>query len=64
MSEKEDFRATKESLAEVVSRAGRRTRSDDAMRRLVDAAFYRETHRAKPVPPREKDTAPPPGSST
>jgi hypothetical protein len=51
MSEVENFKASKEARAGVVARAARPAGHADVVRRLVDAAFYRETHRA--VPPEE-----------
>jgi hypothetical protein len=63
MSEKEDFKAAKESLAEVVSRGGRRSKSDGVIRRLVDAAFYRDTHRAQPDAGSTKKTEKPAGGT-
>ena len=48
MSEFEDFKAGKESRSDVVSRAGHPGGSTDVVRRLVEAAFYREAHQQRP----------------
>jgi hypothetical protein len=53
MNELDDFKAGKESRAGVVSRAGRPGGSADAVQRMVDAAFYRETHQKEPKPSTE-----------
>ena len=48
MSEFDDFKAGKESRAGVMSRASQPGGSADTVRRMVDAAFYRETHQREP----------------
>ncbi|WP_168200833.1 hypothetical protein [Allokutzneria sp. NRRL B-24872] len=52
--EREAFRTAEEARADV-TRPGRSAGTADVVRRLVDAAVYRETHRDEPQP----DTARP-----
>lgn len=49
VTEAENFKAGEEARADVLSRAGRHPGGlADAVQHMVDAAFYRETHRAVP----------------
>lgn len=57
MSEVENFQASKESRADVVARAARSAGHTDVVRRLVDAAFYRQTRRAGPHEESTEDTS-------
>lgn len=50
MNEKENFQAGEEARRDLLARAGHTPTSGDPVRRLVDAAIYRETHRAEPAP--------------
>jgi hypothetical protein len=56
VDEVESFKASKESRREVLSRASRPGGYTDAVQRLVEAAFYRETHRTEGEPPTEDET--------
>ena len=53
MSEAENYKAGKEARADVVHRAAHSPGSTEVVQRLVEAAFYRETHRAEPQPSTE-----------
>jgi hypothetical protein len=55
MSEAEKFRASQEARADVVSGAGRSGTHVDPVRHIVEAALYRETHRAEPAPSTDED---------
>jgi hypothetical protein len=48
MSEAENFKAAKEARTGVLSRSSRPVGHGDPVTRMVEAAFYRETHRAAP----------------
>ncbi|HEU5108480.1 MAG TPA: hypothetical protein VFT95_07975 [Micromonosporaceae bacterium] len=58
MNERENFAASEEARRDVLSRAGHTPTSGDPVRRLVDAAIYRETHHSTPPPGQDGGTAP------
>lgn len=62
MSELEDFKASKESRDDVVSRAGRAGSQTAVVAQLVEAACYRETHHTEPAPSTEDKPEPADGS--